>query len=218
MGMYLAQKEKQVTLSRLDQQIAFVYELDYLKNVLRKTVIHDSSRPENSAEHSWHIALMAVVMAEYASDQPLDLSRVVKMLLVHDIVEIDAGDTYLYDQPASLIKDETETAAADRIFALLPDDQTTELRALWDEYEARQTPEARYAAAIDRLNPIMLNFATAGPSWKKYNITRQMVIDRCKHIAEGAPLLWDYALSLLDQAVERGYLAASTSPVKDPRG
>lgn len=195
-----------MTQSRIDQQITFVYELDRLKKVLRKTVIHDNSRPENSAEHSWHIALMAVVMAEYAAEQPLDLGRVVNMLLVHDVVEIDAGDTFLYDQQGALEKRNKETAAADRIFSLLPDDQTTQLRALWDEYEARQTAEARYAQAIDRLNPIMLNFATGGPAWRKHGVTRQMVIDRCKHIAEGAPALWEYALGVLDQAVERGYL------------
>jgi putative hydrolase of HD superfamily len=160
---------------------------------------------ENSAEHSWHVALTAMLLAEYA-DVPIDLLRVLKMALVHDLVEIDAGDTYCYDARAALDKDARERAAADRIFALLPPDQAAELRRLWDEFEARATPESRFANAIDRLQPVLLNYRSQGEAWRANRVDRSRVIQRNQPIADASRQLWDYIHSLIDDAVQKGYL------------
>ena len=191
---------------RLARQMEFILEIDKLKQVLRQTSLADGSRRENDAEHSWHLAVMAVLLAEYAAEPQLDLARVVKMLLVHDVVEIDAGDTYHYDEAGNRDKAEREQAAADRLFALLPADQEAELRGLWEEFEARQTPEARYAAALDRFQPNLLNYRTQGRLWREHGVTSAQVIARNCHMAEGAPALWQYAESLIHDAVAKGYL------------
>lgn len=195
------------TPDRLARQLAFVLEVDRLKSVLRRTSLLDRSRRENSAEHSWHIALMAVVLAEHAAE-PVDVARVVKMLLVHDVVEIDAGDTYVYDTVGSADKAEREERAAERLFGLLPDDQAAEVRELWDEFERRDTPEARFAAAIDRLQPILHNFATEGEAWRRHGVTVDRVEATNRHMGEGAPALWEHVRRLLHEAVEKGYLMA----------
>jgi putative hydrolases of HD superfamily len=192
---------------RLARQLDFVLELDRLKNVLRRTLLTDRSRHENSAEHSWHIALMAVVLAEHA-DEAVDVARVVKMLLVHDVVEIDAGDTYVYDVVAAADKVEREVRAAERLFGLLPDDQAAEVRALWDEFESRATPEARFAHAVDRLQPVLHNFATEGQAWRHHGVTADRVESVNRHIAEGSRSLWQHARRLIAEAVERGFLGA----------
>ncbi len=163
-----------MTTDRLAQQMAFIIEIDQLKTVLRRTLIADGSRLENSAEHSWHLAMAALVLAEH-SDEPVDLPRVLKMLLVHDIVEIDAGDTFYYDEAGRQDKDEREQRAADRLFGLLPDDQKAELRAYWDEFEARQTAEARFANALDRLMPLIHNTLNDGHTWRKNRISLEQV-------------------------------------------
>ncbi len=185
--------------SRLEQQIAFILEIDRLKTVLRQTVVVDQSRRENTAEHSWHLAVMAMVLAEHANHPP-DILKVLKMVLVHDIVEIDAGDTFGYDDAGHDDKAEREQRAADRLFSLLPDDQANELRALWDEFEARETSDARFALALDRLNPILLNLATDGHSWKRHGITRERVVERNDLMAEGSEDLWSHVSKLLDEA------------------
>ena len=190
---------------RLSQQIAFILEIDRLKQVNRQTLIADGSRRENDAEHSWHLALMASLLAEYGPPA-LDAARVTRMLLVHDVVEIDAGDTYCYDPAACLTQRDREVAAAERIFALLPPEQARELRELWEEFEARQTPESRFAAALDRLQPVLLNYHTQGRAWLEHGVTRAQVIERNRHIESGAPRLWAYVQCLIDEAVERGYL------------
>lgn len=190
---------------RLVRQLAFLLELDRLKGVLRQSLLLDSSRRENDAEHSWHLALMALVLAEYAAE-PVDLAHAVQLVLVHDIVEIDAGDTYLYDEVGARDKEAREAAAADRIFGLLPGDQGLALRALWAEFEARTTAEARFAAALDRLQPLLHNFHTEDASWKAHGVTRDQVLAKCQGIASGSPALWDYACELIATAVERGYL------------
>ena len=192
---------------RLASQLRFILEIDRLKTVLRRTHLTDRSRHENSAEHSWHIALAAVLLAEHAPAQ-LDLPRVVRMLLVHDVVEIDAGDTYAYDEAANEGKVDRERAAARRIFGLLPDDQGDELNALWEEFEARQTLEARYANAIDRLQPMLHNYATEGVAWLEHGVESTQVVGRNHVIGEGAPDLWSYAERLIAAAVERGWLGA----------
>ena len=194
-----------MTGERLEGQLAFVREIDQLKNVLRQTQLLDGSRSENSAEHSWHLSLMAIVLAEHAA-QEIDLLRVLKMLLVHDIVEIDAGDTFCYDDEAALDKEEREQKAADRIFQLLPSDLAADLRALWDEFEGRATPEARFATALDRLQPMLHNVGNRGGSWKEHGITRRRVEERNCVIEDGAPDLWSAARKMLDDAERDGWL------------
>ena len=189
----------------LARQIQFLLEIDRLKQITRRTLIADGSRRENDAEHSWHLALFAVVLAEHGPAE-LDLARVIKMVLVHDLVEIDAGDTYCYDPAACATQRDREVAAAERIFALLPPDQRDELRELWEEFEAKDTAESRFAAALDRLQPVLLNCHTQGRAWLEHGVTRAQVIERNRHIAAGAPRLWEYALALIDDAVEKGYL------------
>jgi putative hydrolase of HD superfamily len=190
---------------RLGAQLRFLLEIDALKTVLRRSLLADGSRRENSAEHSWHLAMLAIVLAEHAAE-PVDLAKVVRMVLVHDIVEIDAGDTYIYDTEGYLTKDDRERAAADRIFALLPADQGAELRGLWEEYEAQETAEARFAAVCDRLAPLLHNYVNAGEVWRANGITDDRVRERNGVIADGSPELWDYASALIDDAVARGFL------------
>ena len=192
---------------RLAQQIEFIVEVDRLKQVFRQTLLMDASRRENDAEHSWHLALMAVLLSEYSAAPDLDLLRVIKMVLVHDIVEIDCGDTFCYDKEANIGKLERETKSADRIFNILPPDLAADVRALWDEFEARQTLEARFAAALDRLQPLLHNFRTEGAAWRRHGVTADQVIERNCHIAEGAPALWEFARGMIEDAVRKGYLA-----------
>jgi putative hydrolase of HD superfamily len=192
---------------RLGQQVRFLLEVDKLKRVLRQTWLLDRSRRENDAEHSWHLALMAVLLVEYAAEEKLDVLRVLKMLLIHDLVEIDAGDTFAYDEEGRSDQADRERQAADRLFSILPPDQARQLRDLWEEFEARQTPESRYAAALDRLQPLLHNYHTEGRAWRRHGVTSRMVLARNRHAAEGAPLLWRYAEGLIRDAVRKGYLA-----------
>jgi putative hydrolase of HD superfamily len=192
---------------RLERQIQFVREVDKLKTIERQTLITDASRLENDAEHSWHLALMALVLGEYAKAHTIDVLHVIRMVLIHDLVEIDAGDTYCYDEIANMDKVEREKAAADRIFSLLPTDQAAEFRALWDEFEAMETVEARFANALDRLQPLIHNVFTDGRMWKKYGIVKSQVIARNHKIDDGAPDLWTFARELIDGAVQKGHLA-----------
>jgi putative hydrolase of HD superfamily len=191
---------------RLERQIAFVREVDKLKTVDRQTLLTDASRQENDAEHSWHLALMALILGEYADGGGIDLLHVIRMVLVHDLVEIDAGDTYCYDEAGYADKTQRETMAAERIFNLLPADQAGEIRALWDEFEAAATPEARFANALDRLQPLIHNVFTNGRMWQKHGIVKSQVIDRNSKISDGAPDLWRYARELIEQAVADGHL------------
>lgn len=191
---------------RLSQQLAFVLELDKLKTVLRQTLLADSSRRENDAEHSWHVATMAMLLAEHAP-AGADPVRAVRMLLLHDVVEIDAGDTFIHDDAGNASKAEREQAAAERLYGLLPADQRAEFTALWQEYEERATPTARYADALDRLQPIMNNFATEGATWKSNHVTADKVFRLVERIGAGAPALGEYAKGLVTEAVARGYLA-----------
>lgn len=191
---------------RLSQQLAFITEIDKLKSVLRRTLLQDGSRVENSAEHSWHLAMMALVLLEYAPEGT-DLSHTVKMLLVHDIVEIEAGDTFAYDAQANLDKDARERAAADSLFGLLPSPQGLELRSLWDEFEAGETREARFANALDRLQPFWHNFHTQGGTWRLHGVTKPQVLARMEPISRGLPELWPVVQGLVDEAVAAGILA-----------
>lgn len=190
---------------RLSQQLQFVIEIDKLKSVLRQTLITDGTRQENSAEHSWHIAMMAIAFAEYAPE-PVDLLHVVKLLLVHDLVEIDAGDTFCYDEQGHLSKLDREQQAADRLFGLLPSDQSTEFRAYWDEYEDQTTPNAQFAKALDCLQPFLNNLQTNGHTWRLHHVSRKQVEKRMGAIAIGAPALWTWVEQQIDGAVTAGLL------------
>src|SRR5512142_66155 len=193
---------------RLEQQVRFLVEVDRLKEIFRRTVLTQSRRRENDAEHSWHLCLCVLVLAEHANVPDLDVLRVLKMVVVHDLVEIDAGDTFAYDAAGQLGQHERAARAADRIFGLLPDDQGRAFRALWDEFEARETPEARFAAAVDRLQPMLLNAHTEGHAWRTHGVTHPQVVARNQHVAEGSAALWAYAARMVKEAVERGHLAA----------
>jgi putative hydrolase of HD superfamily len=191
----------------LGGQIRFLREADELKGVLRQSSILDGSRKENSAEHSWHLALMAQVLGDYAP-RGTDLSRVTAMLLIHDLVEIDAGDLFVYaDATAQAHQEAAEHAAADRIFALLPPGQGRGLRALWDEFEERRTPEARFARALDRLQPMLANYYLGGGTWQAYGVRAGQVLDKVALIADGSPALGVFARELVDSAVRQGFLS-----------
>ena len=190
---------------RLEQQIAFILEIDKLKSIYRRTYVLGEARRENTAEHSWHVSLAALLLAEYAPKK-LDIPRVLKMMLIHDIIEIDAGDTFLYDESGYQDKSEREQKAADRLFNLLPDDQAQEYRAAWDEFEERLTPEAKFTRGLDRLMPLMHNYYSQGSTWREHDVSSDMVWKHNAIIKEASPELWDFAHSLITGAVEKGYL------------
>jgi putative hydrolases of HD superfamily len=196
----------------LDSQLRFVLEADRLKTVLRQTVITGGSRRENTAEHSWHLALMAVVLGEHAPPGT-DLARVCTMVLLHDLVEIDAGDLFLYaDAAAQARQEEAEHAAADRIFAILPGAQGARLRELWQEFEERRTADARFARALDRLQPMLLNMQTNGGTWREHGITADQVLAKVALIEEGSASLGAYARAMIATAVQRGILLPAAPP------
>ncbi len=193
---------------RLKQQIKFFLEIDKLKKITRQNYLADGTRKENDAEHSWHLALMSIILQEYARDsESLDLLKVIKMILIHDLVEIDAGDTYCYDDEAATYQASREKQAASRLFKMLPPDQEREFWQLWNEFENRQTPEACYAAALDRLQPLTLNYTTHGKSWQEHDIKLEQVLTRNSSMANGAPALWDFAHQLIEDAVRKGYIS-----------
>lgn len=192
---------------RFNRQIEFILEADKLKCTLRKTILMDRSRRENSAEHSWHIALAILVLSEYADDRDIDLYRVMKMLLIHDLVEIDAGDTYCYDDEGRKDQSLREEKAAERIFKLLPPDQTKAFRDLWNEFEARATPESRFANALDRIQPFLHNYFTGGQIWQENNIKSHQVKSRMKPVKDGSTNLWNYVNRLIEDSVKKGFLS-----------
>ncbi|MEV5826627.1 HD domain-containing protein [Spirillospora sp. NPDC052242] len=191
--------------SRLAAQIAFIVEVDRLKTVLRRSVLVADDRRENDAEHSWHLALMVAVLAEHA-DEPVDVGRTLKLVLVHDLVEIYAGDTFLYDAEGAATQERREREAADRLFALLPDDQAVEFRDLWEEFEERRTPEARFAKAMDRLQPLLLNYNNRGGTWRTPGVTDADVRRRKSVIGDASADLWAYARTLIDEGARRGWV------------
>ncbi|WP_404425897.1 HD family hydrolase [Nibricoccus sp. IMCC34717] len=203
------------TASRLARQMAFLIECDRLKDIVRQSLCIRSRRNENSAEHSWHLALFAIVLAEHentasseTAQPPLDVLRVVKMLILHDIVEIDAGDTFAYDDAAGATQHEREANAATRLFGLLPEDQAKDFRSLWDEFEARTTREARFAQALDRVQPVLLNCLTEGRAWRDNGVTANQVLARNARIGEGSARLWQHLQDLIRRAIADGHLPA----------
>ncbi len=191
--------------ARLARQLSFLVEVDKLKQVVRRTSLIGGLRHENSAEHSWHLAVMAVVLAEYAG-AVIDLRHVLRMLLVHDIVEVDAGDTFAFDLQGNATKAEREQMAATRIFGLLPEEQSEALRAVWDEFEEGVTPEAKFANALDRFAALLSNHHNDGGTWRQYGVSREAVLRRMDPIREGAPGLWPLVLQVVDAASATGAL------------
>jgi putative hydrolase of HD superfamily len=178
--------------TRLDQQFDFFREIDKEKFIGRQTYLSDGLRKENDAEHAWHMAIMTILLAEYAN-QEIDVLKTVTMLLIHDIVEIDAGDTYAYDEEAKKTQRDREVAAANRIFGILPEDQTAKMRALWEEFEEAKTPEARFARTMDNIQPIMLNAATDGKAWEEHGVHIGQILKRNERTPKGSEDLWAYA-------------------------
>lgn len=188
---------------RLRKQMNFILEVDKLKKIGRQTYLSDASRKENDAEHSWHLALMTLLLSEHANTE-IDVQKVITMVLIHDIVEIDAGDTYAYDEAAKLSQRAREEKAADRIFNLLPQDQADKLRAIWEEFEERKTPEALFARTLDNAQPMMLNDATDGRAWREHQVKKSQVMSRNKDTHKGSERIWEYLESMVNDNVKKG--------------
>ena len=191
--------------TNLSKQIDFIKEIDKIKYIQRKTKLFNSDRHENDAEHSWHLAMMALVLAEH-SDKPIDILKVLKMVLIHDIVEIDASDTFIYDTQKNHTNTEEELAAAKRIFGLLPEDQAEEFIEIWKEFEDGVTDEAKFAKSMDRFEPLLQNASNNGGTWTEFNVDYQKVYDKKKAIKDGSSAIWNYAENLLNESVEKGVL------------
>ncbi|MDC5853026.1 HD domain-containing protein [Vibrio europaeus] len=195
-------------MDRLEKQLALLMELDQLKSVLRRTRVKSAEgRLENSAEHSWHVALMAILMEEHANE-PVNIARVVKMLLLHDVVEIDAGDTFVYDVAATAEQEPKELDAAHRLFGMLPEEQGQSLLQLWLEFESAQTADAKFAKALDRIIPMLLNYHNQGQSWQEHGVTRHQALTINQKIEFGSQALWDKAKQIIDDATNKGWLKA----------
>ena len=193
-----------MSTDRLRQQLDFLVEIDRLKHVERQTKVTGGARRENTAEHSWHLAMYALILAEWSNDT-IDIAHVIALCLVHDIVEIDAGDTFAYDVQANHDKADRERAAADRLFGLLPADQTERFRSLWEEYEAMETPESRFANAVDRMQPAMLNHQAGDDSpWVHHGVTKPQMMKRLGPIGDGSETLWTHVRTIIDDVVNRG--------------
>ncbi|MES2380919.1 MAG: HD domain-containing protein [Bacteroidota bacterium] len=187
------------------KQVSFIKEIDKLKYIQRKTKLFNSDRNENDAEHSWHLAMMTIVLAEHAN-KPIDVLKVLKMVLIHDIVEIDAGDTFLYDTQKNHINTDEELIAAKRIFGLLPTEQAAEFIAIWQEFEEGLTDEAKFAKSMDRFEPLLQNTTNNGGTWKEFNVPYEKVYDKKKNIQHGSTAIWEYAESLINESVDKGFL------------
>lgn len=192
-------------MTRLEQQMNFIMEIDKIKNIIRQNYLSDGSRREDDADHSWHLAIMCALLSEYANEE-IDVMKTMVMVLIHDLVEIDAGDTYAYDAVGNVSKKERELAAADRIFHLLPPDQEAWIRSLWEEFEEGVTAEAKFANTLDHLQPMLLNAESNGKSWKEHGVTYTQVMKRNETTPEGSRLLWDYQYEIIKQQVAKGNL------------
>lgn len=190
---------------RLKKQMDFILEMDKMKSIMRQTYLANGERKENDAEHSWHLALMAVLLKEYANEE-VDLAKVIPMVLLHDLVEIDAGDTYAYDQAGLATQRARETKAADRIFGMLPEDQGIKFRNLWEEFEAYETAEAKFAHVLDNCQPLLLNDASGGKSWKEHTVHKSQIYKRNEHTAEGSREIWEYMQQLIDKHIQLGHV------------
>lgn len=192
---------------RFRNQMTFLVEIDRMKTVLRRNLIADGSKREDDAEHSWHLAMMAMVLKEYAAEKEhINFDRVLRMALVHDLVEVYAGDTFCYDQEGNQSKAQREQEAADRLFDILPSEQGAEYRKLWEEFDAMDTPDSRYAAAIDRLQPFVLNYLTNGHTWKLGNVESAQVYQRIGPVKEALPELWEPIVKMIQESIEKGLI------------
>ena len=190
---------------RLSRQLEFIAEVDKIKHILRRNLLTDGSRRENDAEHSWHLAMMAILLEEYASEA-VDLKRVLSMVIVHDLVEIYAGDTFAYDVEGNKDKELREEQAAKKLFSLLPEDQGRYIRSLWEEFDRMDTADSRFAASLDRLQPFMHNVLTNGYTWELGEVTREQVYKRMSSVKEGTPALWPWVETQIDKGVENGWI------------
>lgn len=190
---------------RLKKQLDFILEIDKSKEIVRQTYLSDGSRKENDAEHSWHLAVMAILLSEYAKEE-IDVLKTVSMVLIHDLVEIDAGDTYAYDTEGNKTKRERELKAADRIFNLLPEDQAKKMRTLWEEFERGDTPEARFAAALDKTQPVILTDKQGGKSWLEHGVKKSQISKRTEHVRDGAEALSQFVNEAIERNVDKGLL------------
>lgn len=190
---------------RLLKDIEFIVEIDKMKTILRQTSVIGVDKRENDAEHSWHISLMAVVLGEY-SNEKVDILKVIKMLLTHDLVELYAGDTFCYDVKGNEDKRERELKAADKIYGMLDEDKGKELRALWDEFEDMKTPEALFAASMDRIQPMLSNYYNDGGTWKKYDVKKQSIYKRISPVEKSSSELWEFMIDIIEKAEEKGFI------------
>ena len=192
-------------MNRLEKQLQFILEIDKVKKIIRQTPLSDASRKENDAEHSWHIALMAYLLQEYV-EEPVEVSKVMLMVLIHDLVEIDAGDTYAYDEEGAKTKDERERKAADHIFGILPEDQGMYLKALWEEFEAYETAEAKYAHLLDNFQPLLLNDAAGGISWTEHQVKKSQIYKRNEKVEETSATIWKCMQDKIDKHIQAGHV------------
>lgn len=192
-------------MNRLEKQLQFILEIDKVKKIIRQTPLSDASRKENDAEHSWHIALMAYLLQEYA-EEPVEVSKVMLMVLIHDLVEIDAGDTYAYDEEGAKTKDERERKAADHIFGMLPENQGMYLKALWEEFEAYETAEAKYAHLLDNFQPLLLNDAAGGISWTEHQVKKSQIYKRNEKVEETSATIWKCMQDKIDKHIQAGHV------------
>ena len=192
-------------MNRLEQQLQFILEIDKVKKIIRQTPLSDASRKENDAEHSWHIALMAYLLQEYV-EEPVEVSKVMLMVLIHDLVEIDAGDTYAYDEEGAKTKNERERKAADHIFGMLPEDQGMYLKALWEEFEAYETAEAKYAHLLDNFQPLLLNDAAGGISWTGHQVKKSQIYKRNEKVEETSAIIWRCMQDKIDKHIQAGHV------------
>lgn len=191
---------------RIQKQLNFIKEIDKMKNILRMTLVSETRRRENDAEHSWHLAMMALLLEEYAV-RPVDIAHVIKMSLVHDLVEIYAGDTFAYDIKGNIDKEERENKAADLLFSILPKDQEELMFSLWREFDAMQTDDSLFANALDRLQPFLSNVMTEGHTWKIGHVTKEKILCRMDPIRVATPALWQYLLDMIDELEKKGYIS-----------
>lgn len=192
-------------MDRLQKQMEFIVEVDKVKKIMRQTYLSDASRKEDDAEHSWHLALMAVLLKEYSNEE-VDLTKVIPMVLIHDLVEIDAGDTYAYSGESAAVTEARERKAAERVFGILPEDQGKVFRDLWEEFEAYQTPEAKFAHVLDNCQPMLLNDASNGLSWTEHQVRKSQIYKRNEHTAEGSRKIWNYMQSLIQKHIDLGHV------------
>ena len=197
--------KERMSMDRLEQQLSFLLEIDRQKEIIRQTYLADGSRKESDAEHAWHIAVMCMVLSEYANE-PIDVAKTVMMLLLHDVIEIDAGDTYAYDEAGNATKKEREQKGAERIYGLLPEDQRDYFRGLWDEFEAMETPEAKFANAMDKIQPVLLTDHANGKSWVEHGVRGDQILKRNERTHEGSEVLWDYVQNIIEKNIEGGFI------------